>query len=177
MNEAPLTSEQTVFAAKHHGIIYKFLETNMLSMEEYYDIVVFGYLKSVRDYFVSEKLKQFSFSTIAWKSMFQSVIDHKRQQNKNKDIEIVSIHVALADGELPLEETLPDPGGIMEELERRLLLHDLAKNLSKQQMDIIRLLESGYEIREIACFRNLPLKHAKKQLENVRVILLKLYSE
>ena len=43
--EVPLTKEQQAFAAEHHGLVYKFLNDNHLP-----DVVIFPYLKAVRDY-------------------------------------------------------------------------------------------------------------------------------
>lgn len=47
--EVPLTKEQQEFAAEHHGLVYKFLNDNHLPEDEFYDVVIFPYLKAVRD--------------------------------------------------------------------------------------------------------------------------------
>ena len=51
--EVPLTKEQQAFATDHHGLVYKFLNENHLPEDEFYDVVVFAYLKAVKDYFNS----------------------------------------------------------------------------------------------------------------------------
>lgn len=51
MREIPLTPEQKTFAEKHHGLVYKFLNKNQLSADEFYDVVIFGYLRAVRRFF------------------------------------------------------------------------------------------------------------------------------
>ena len=48
--EVPLTKEQQDFAAEHHGLVYKFLNDNHLPENEFYDVVIFPYLKAVQDY-------------------------------------------------------------------------------------------------------------------------------
>lgn len=50
--EVPLTKEQQTFATAHHSLVYKFLNENRLPEDEFYDVVIFGYLKAVRDYFL-----------------------------------------------------------------------------------------------------------------------------
>ena len=45
--EVPLTKEQQAFATDHHGLVYKFLNENHLPEDEFYDVVVFAYLKAV----------------------------------------------------------------------------------------------------------------------------------
>ena len=52
--EVPLTKEQQEFAAEHHGLVYKFLNDNHLPEDEFYDVVIFPYLKAVQDYFSDE---------------------------------------------------------------------------------------------------------------------------
>lgn len=177
MHEIPLTHEQRIFAAKHHGIIYKFLMANNLSIDDFYDVVIFSYLKAVRNYFTQDHLKKYSFSTIAWKSMSRSIADYKKRLRRNQDIEFVSIHTGLCDGDIPLEETIPARDDLMLQLEMKLLLHDLATHLSKQQMDIIHLKSYGYGIRDIARWQKLSLHHAKELLEEARIILLQLCNE
>ena len=63
--EVPLTKEQQEFAAEHHGLVYKFLNDNHLPDDEFYDVVIFPYLKAVRDYFSIEHLPKVFFRTIA----------------------------------------------------------------------------------------------------------------
>ena len=43
--EVPLTKEQQEFAAEQHGLVYKFLNDNHLPEDEFYDVVIFRYLK------------------------------------------------------------------------------------------------------------------------------------
>ena len=64
--EVPLTKEQQAFATDHHGLVYKFLNENHLPEDEFYDVVVFAYLKAVKDYFNSPSAQKFSFSTIPY---------------------------------------------------------------------------------------------------------------
>ena len=62
-----LTEQESAFAAEHHSLIYRFLSKKGLSEDEYYDIVVFGYLNGVRKYFRRAELRQqYSFTTLAW---------------------------------------------------------------------------------------------------------------
>lgn len=78
--EVPLTKEQQEFAAEHHGLVYKFLNDNHLPDDEFYDVVIFGYLKAVRDYFSREVLRQYSFATIAWRAMSRNLSNHFKTQ-------------------------------------------------------------------------------------------------
>lgn len=48
MNEnTPMTPAQQLFAEAHHNLVYAFLNEKKLPEDEYYDVVVFGYLQAV----------------------------------------------------------------------------------------------------------------------------------
>lgn len=106
--EVPLTKEQQTFATAHHSLVYKFLNENRLPEDEFYDVVIFGYLKAVRDYFSDLTAQQFTFSTIANRRMKFCLFDYFRTQERRKrNMEILSIHVGLYPDGAPLEDTIP----------------------------------------------------------------------
>ena len=76
--EVPLTKEQQDFAAEHHGLVYKFLNDNHLPENEFYDVVIFPYLKAVQDYCNSASAQKYSFSTIAIRQMKFRLYDYFR---------------------------------------------------------------------------------------------------
>ena len=47
----PLNEEQRRFATENHNLVYAFLNEKGLSEDEYYDVVIFGYLYAVNDFF------------------------------------------------------------------------------------------------------------------------------
>ena len=178
MCEVPLTYDQRLFAAEYQGLVYKFLNANHLPEDEFYDVVIFGYLKAVQNYFSNPELQKYSFTTIAWRRMQGYLQNHLRTQNRRKRrAEVVSIHVRMSDTSLPLEQTLSKPDEWMLQLETKLLLHDLAGRVSRQQMDMIRMKSDGYGIREIARSQKVPMKRVKEVLEDVYQILMDLCCE
>lgn len=44
------TEEEKRLAEKNHDLVYQFLKAHNYSMEDYYNIVVFGYLKGIQKY-------------------------------------------------------------------------------------------------------------------------------
>ena len=176
--EVPLTKEQQDFAAEHHGLVYKFLNDNRLPEDEFYDVVIFPYLKAVRDYFEDDTAKTYSFAAIAKHRMRLCICDHFRAQARRKrNAEILSIHLGLYPDGLPLEETLPAQDNLLLEFEMHQLLHELAGRVSSQQMNIVRMKGYGYGIREIASREKLPMKRIKELLEEVRVAFSELCCE
>ena len=57
-SEIPLTPEQRLFAEENHNLVYKFLAENHLPRDEFYDVVIFGYLRAVSRYFTHSRQGQ-----------------------------------------------------------------------------------------------------------------------
>lgn len=56
MHDIPLNDTQRIFADKNHNLVYKFLHEKNLPASEYYDIVIFGYLRAVQRYLTDPNL-------------------------------------------------------------------------------------------------------------------------
>lgn len=166
MSDIPLTPEQGTFAAENHGLVLKFLNENHLSEDEYYDVVIFGYLKAVKDYTTRANLRTYSFTTIAWRYMSRAVYNHRRSYaRQNRHADVISIHSGLYSGGLPLEHSVPYGHDMMAELETQLLLHELAGMITKEQMQMVRMRNDGYDIREIAKSHNVTMKCVRHVLD------------
>ena len=156
--EIPLTEQQKDFAAANHGLVHAFLNAYGLNEDEFYDVVIFGYLRAVRRYFTEANLKKYKFGTIAWNCMRVDLLNHyKANRRQKRNAEVVSIHVCLS--------------------QAKLLLHDLAGQISRQQLDMVYLKSNGYGVREIARSHKTSMKHVQKLLEDVRSILMDLCYE
>jgi len=178
MRETPLTPEQRDFAERHHNLVYTFLHRNRLPEDEFYDVVIFGYLRAVRRHMMEPRLRRYSFSTVAWKAMRSALGSHRKAMAVPKhDAELISLNTGIYEDGQSLEERLAAPDTLMLELETRLLFHELAKLLSRQQMEMVRLKHAGYSVREIARRQKVPIQHVYKQLRKAHKILLELGRE
>lgn len=178
MCEVPLTHEQKSFATENHNLVFKYLNEHQLPEDEFYDVVIFGYLKAVRDFLSKPKLQKYSFSTIAWRAMTHSLSEYfVSTQRKKRNAEVISIHSSLYEDGLPLEQSLTAPDTLMMQLESELLMHELAARLTKKQMEIVRQKSIGYGIRDIARTQQTSMKQVQEHLEDVRRILLRLIYE
>lgn len=176
--EVPLTKEQQDFAAEHHGLVYKFLNDNHLPENEFYDVVIFPYLKAVKDYFSDESAQHYSFAAIAMHRMRLCIYDYFRSQARRKrNAEVISIHLGLYPDGVPLEEVLPGQDSLMQEFEMHQMLHDLASHVSEQQMKIVRMKGYGYGIREISSHEKIPMKRIQELLDEVHAVFLRLCHE
>ena len=69
-----LTEEQKIFAEQNHMLVERFLWKNHLERAEFYDVVIFGYLKAVQEFLEKPELSKYPFSSIAWRKMRYSMI-------------------------------------------------------------------------------------------------------
>lgn len=83
-NDIPLTEEQAAFAAEHEKLIGKYLKIRHLPTSEYYDVVMFGYLRAVRRYLTIPELRAHKFKTIAFKAMQSDLGSHFRALRAEK---------------------------------------------------------------------------------------------
>jgi hypothetical protein len=74
--------EQSAYAAEHHNLIYSFLHKHGYSVDEYYGIVAYGYLRAVKKYLERDELRSYAFSTIAYASMRTEMGNHWRAVNR-----------------------------------------------------------------------------------------------
>ena len=78
MHDIPLNDTQRIFAEKNHNLVYKFLHEKNLPASEYYDIVIFGYLRAVQRYLTDPNLAGYSFATVAWRAMEGEIVNAHR---------------------------------------------------------------------------------------------------
>lgn len=110
--------------------------------------------------------------------MNSSLSAYRRAQKRAKrTAEVLSLHAPIHQEGLLLEEMVPGKDPLMRLLEDRLLFHDLAKQVTKQQMELVRLRSEGHSLREIARSQKLPMRQVQALLEEVRAILTKMQYE
>lgn len=79
----PLTEPEQEFAEKNHHIIKKYLNIRKLPFDEWYDVVIFRYLRSVHRWFTIPELQQYKFETIAFQAM-RSAIGGELEKQKRR---------------------------------------------------------------------------------------------
>lgn len=89
----PLTQEEQEFASEHHNLVFCYLWKNKLSEDEWYDIVIFAYLASVRKWLARPDIHKWSFSTIAFSTM-RAYVSHERKRQKQQ-IQVMSLDEIL----------------------------------------------------------------------------------
>lgn len=97
----PLNDEERHFAELNHNLVFAFLNKQNLPEYDWYDVVVLGYLHAVKRWFAKTDLHKYSFSTIAHRAMWSSVINEFRKQKHRPEYGAVS-----------LDEVIPETDGM-----------------------------------------------------------------
>ncbi len=90
----PLTEEERNFAMERHGLVFRYLANRKLARDDWYDVVVFSYLRAVKKWFARPDLWKYRFSTIAFDAMRGAVGNELDKQGRR--IQAVSLDEALA---------------------------------------------------------------------------------
>lgn len=176
MKDKALTLEQQAFAKEHHGLVYKYLSKNKLPKIEFYDIVIFGYLKAVTEYLARSALREkYKFGTIAFRKMSDSVYEHFIYKNRQKrKATVLSLDApAYSDrDDISLHETLSSPDDGFMDLDIELMLLEIVSKVSKKEMNILHMKKNGFSTREIAKAHKISMQDVCKTLARLRETVL-----
>lgn len=143
-----LTMNQKEYATEHHNLVYRFLRINHLDESEFYDVVIFGYLKAVQEYLEKPDLARFEFSTIAWRKMKDCMIKEYIYRNRSKR---KAPMVKYQENVESLDILLPSRiSTLAQTLDNQTLVVNLLSVLSPKEKTIVHLKAQGYTYREIA---------------------------
>lgn len=150
MKQQKLTTQEAAFAAEHHDLIFRYILKKGLSEDEYYDVLVFGYLRSVRRYLRNEELRRYSFSSIAWRAMdssYSHYLSYKTAAKRNASV--LCLHEPDHNA-YTLEETIADVYDMAEDVIQRISAAETMKAFDATERRIVALLAEGYRFPEIA---------------------------
>lgn len=172
----PLTEQEKLFAESNHGLVYFFLHRYGYRIEDFYDIVIFGYLKAVQVYHRKEELKlKYDFAFIAWKYMRAEVGNYFRMESaeKRKPMEtMISLDVSYTE----TDNLYNCVGGksAEDDLLESEFLEEVLENLSAVQRGIFNLKLEGYSNKEVHISLEIPTSTYYKELARIKAILKRL---
>lgn len=187
----PLTEEERAFAEEHHNLIYGYIRSHQLDIEEWYDILVIPYLNSVKKYFTYEKLQKYSFSLICYRTLDNARSNYFRDMNREKRCPeggLFSYDASVDDGykEHELEFDLVD---IYVNVEKQVILKELYKEFYRRCTEYnariadvrkieLEMLLQGYRMSEILNFLSEnDMKVSGKTLFVNRRVFQKIFKE
>lgn len=96
----PLTPWERDMAEEHHSLVLRFLQVHGLSMEDYYDVVIFRYLMAVENWSRRTPPISGGFPAAAWAAMSTELA--REQERKRWIPQTVSLEEILPSREASL---------------------------------------------------------------------------
>lgn len=106
--KSALTDEERTFAEKNHKLVYSYLNSRRLSENDWYDVVIFGYLHAVQVWFRRSELRKYKFSVIAYSAMRDAVKQERKKIRREPHITYIYDNIPNTDG-LIYADILCDP--------------------------------------------------------------------
>ena len=169
----PLTDVEKRMSEEHHGFVYSFLHRHGYSIEDMYNVCIFGYLKAIQTYNRREDLrKKYQLAFICEQYMRAEAKDHFRVQNAQKRKPTETI-ISLDANYTETDNLYNLIGGksVEDELMESELLEELLENLSEVQRDILKLKLEGYNNKEVYIALEIPSSSFYKEMNRIKVIL------
>ena len=155
----PMTQEEREFAEQKHDVVIDFLRCKRLPMDEFYDVVIFGYLSAVQQYFRNPPAGV-EFKAMAFRAMKDSILREGEYHSRAKRS---GVTVGLEDA----ENTLADPRQDTERrVESKALLEQAAKVATPKEAKIIGFLLDGFALHEAARLLKMPRAAAESCMES-----------
>lgn len=83
-----LTPTESKFAAENHDVVLRFLNFYNLDYHEYYDVVILRYLRACKSYCNEEKLRQYKFTTIAFRALSSAVHSYRNSLQRKFELSL-----------------------------------------------------------------------------------------
>lgn len=166
-----MTQYERDFAEKHHYLVKDFLRRKRLSPDDYYDVVIFRYLRTVQLYCNESRLRKWSFKTVANSAMEWAMKTHwKRYYNAPRPL---SLNVAYTfTGRLPLTECIAsEEMDVCEQVTDTLSAEELLNSLPKFHAKVLSLKADGHSCSEISAMTNAPTRQINHTLVELRDIV------
>lgn len=168
----PLSNYDRKFATENHNLVYDFLHRHGYSLENYYDVAIFGFLKAVQIYNRREDLrKKYAFPFISQQYMRSEIGNHCRMENAKK--RKPSGTLLSLDAEYAETETLYNCIGVASgkspesEIVAMEQMTEMLSGLSDTQRKIAELKVDGYSSKEI--YSALEMKPSTYYVEANRI--------
>ena len=154
----PMTQDEREFAEQKHDLVIDYLRRKHLPMDDFYDIVIFGYLSAVQQYFRNPPAGV-AFEAMAVRAMKDSILRDGEYRSRAKRC---GVTIGLDD----LRSTLTDPKQDTEQrVTDKAILEQVVDAATPQEAKILHLLMDGFMLREAARLLEMPRAAAVSCME------------
>ena len=169
----PLSEIEKRMSEENHGLVYSFLHRHGYSIEEFYNIVIWGYIKGIQIYNRRDDLKEkYQLSFICEQYMRAELSNHFKKENAKKR-KPVGIVLSL-DADYAEEENLHNCTGgksAEDEVIAKETLIEILDILTDIQRKIFVMIAKGYSIQETISSLNMKKSTYYKELRKIKSIM------
>lgn len=173
----PLTVKGREMVEQYHYLVADFLQRKRLAPNQYYDIVIFGYLQAIqRECRNSSPLPQKNICGLIEICMNRAVLQEWRRQYQikrtgdRKQLSLDRIPAHTDDDELSLYAVIADTQQNIEtQVEARDLIERIFAVATPREREALELACLGYKTHEIAQMLGIAQNTASRTLYNLRV--------
>ena len=172
----PLNEFEKHEAETNLDILYSFLHRHHYSIEEYYSIAVFGYLKGIQTYNRREDLQEkYCLPVICWQYIRAEISNHFKSENRQKrkpEESILSLDADYMETE-SLYNCIGGKSLETEYLETESIIQMFEKFTGAQQK-IARMKMEGYSNKEIYLILEIKPSTFYRELDKIKSVLEKM---
>ncbi len=167
----PLSAVEISFAEDNHNLVYGFIHRYGYSLD-YYDIVVFGYLKAVQIYHRRKSLQnKYDFAFINWwycRSEIGNYYRTEHAQKRKAANELISLDADY--NEMENLYNLVSGTTTEDDVVEKILVYDMIEKFSGIQREIIRLKIEGYNNKEVYCMLGISSSTYYSKMKKMRLV-------
>ena len=154
-----MTQEERDFAEQHHDLVIDYLCRKRLPTDDFYDVVIFGYLSAVQQYFRNPPAGV-AFKAMAFRAMKDSVLREGEYHTRAKRC---GVTVGLNDAGSTLLDAKQDTE---RQVKSKALLEQVVNVATPKEAKIISFLMDGFALHEAARRLKMPKAVAVSCMEN-----------
>lgn len=170
-NNRPLTAEEKSFAEKALNIVYSFLHDFGFDINEYFDIVIFGYLHAVRLYHEREDLRQYSFGTIAYRQMRAALYRNQQKNNalgRKCELPEIRLDEKFQESDSEKHEVYSNVQDFADDLITQLYWERILCKLKPEEKKLVEQLVDGKSMSDIAEMENVSRQAVHQRVCKIR---------
>lgn len=171
----PLTAQERTQATGNHNLVYSFLHRHGYDMENFYDVVIFGYLKGIQIYNRRKDLHgKYQIAFICERYMSAEIGNYFRTKNaqKRKPAEnMISLDAGYAESENFYNCTCGKSAAPESEIIGMDLRAQLFGYLTESQRKIAEMKMDGYDNKEIFLLLEIKPSTYYKEVKRIKAVL------
>ena len=167
----PLTERERSFAERNHYLVLNFLVRNELEMDEYYDVLIFRYLRAVKQY-LSVQQQMGDFATQVNRALGLALRDCLKKKAQLERFEQPLSFESRVSEHYTLSDVIADRfTALADEVIDTLASERLLSRLTGLHRQVVEMRADGYSNREIAYSAGVSKRRLGDLFAEIRLML------